>query len=118
MLPLLTLCCVWSLAANDGEADPGADRPDRKAPGIAALAAAPDGSGWLRGSQSGVAFRPFDGARERPIPTGLDHVHALAFSPDGSTLAVAGGSYGVLYAVAGVSALLGAAAVLPVKGVR
>ncbi|HEX7188222.1 MAG TPA: MFS transporter [Actinomycetes bacterium] len=33
-------------------------------------------------------------------------------------LAVAGGSYGVLYAVAGVSALLGAAAILPVKRVR
>ncbi|MGZ4611231.1 MAG: MFS transporter [Actinomycetes bacterium] len=33
-------------------------------------------------------------------------------------LAVADGSYGVLYAVAGASALLGAAAILPVKGVR
>jgi MFS family permease len=33
-------------------------------------------------------------------------------------LAVAGGRYGVLFAVAGVSALLGAAAVLPVRGAR
>ncbi len=33
-------------------------------------------------------------------------------------LAAADGSYSVLYAVAGVSALLGAAAILPVKGVR
>jgi MFS family permease len=33
-------------------------------------------------------------------------------------LAIANGSYGVLYAVAGVSAILGAAAILPVKGVR
>jgi MFS family permease len=33
-------------------------------------------------------------------------------------LAVSGGSYGVLYAVAGLSALLGAAAILPVKRVR
>jgi hypothetical protein len=33
-------------------------------------------------------------------------------------LAVSGGSYSALYAVAGVSALLGAAAVLPVQGVR
>ena len=33
-------------------------------------------------------------------------------------LAVGGGSYGVLYAVAGVCAILGAAAILPVKGVR
>ena len=41
---------------------------------------------------------------------------APAIAP--AILAVAGGSYGVLYAVAGVSALLGAAAILPVKGVR
>jgi MFS family permease len=33
-------------------------------------------------------------------------------------LAVGGGSYGVLYAVAGVGAIIGAAAILPVKGVR
>jgi MFS family permease len=33
-------------------------------------------------------------------------------------LAIGHGSYGVLYAVAGVCALLGAAAILPVKGVR
>jgi MFS family permease len=33
-------------------------------------------------------------------------------------LAVGGGSYGVLYAVAGVCAVLGAVAILPVKGVR
>jgi MFS family permease len=33
-------------------------------------------------------------------------------------LAVGDGSYGVLYAVAGVGAILGAAAIVPVKGVR
>jgi MFS family permease len=33
-------------------------------------------------------------------------------------LAVGGGSYGVLYGVAGVCAIIGAAAILPVKGVR
>jgi MFS family permease len=33
-------------------------------------------------------------------------------------LAIGGGSYGVLYAVAGVCAVLGAVAILPVKGVR
>ena len=33
-------------------------------------------------------------------------------------LAVGGGSYGVLYAVAGVCAFIGAAAILPVKRVR
>jgi len=41
---------------------------------------------------------------------------APAIAP--AILAVTGGSYGVLYAVAGVSALLGAAAILPVRGVR
>ena len=41
---------------------------------------------------------------------------APAIAP--AILAIGGGSYGVLYAVAGVSALLGAAAILPVKGVR
>ncbi len=33
-------------------------------------------------------------------------------------LALSGGSYGVLYAVAGLCAVIGAFAVLPVKGVR
>jgi len=94
MLPLLALCCAWFFAVEDGGAIQGGDRPDRKAPGITALASAPDGSGWLLGSQAGVVFRTPDDARERPIPTGLDHIHALAFSPDGSTLAVAGGSPG------------------------
>ena len=35
-----------------------------------------------------------------------------------AVLAIGGGSYGVLYAVAGVCAILGAVAILPVKGVR
>ena len=85
MLPLLALCCAWTTDAED-------DRSDRAAPAIAAMASAPDGSGWLRGSQAGVIFRPFRDGPDRPIATDLDHVHALAFSPDGSTLAVAGGS--------------------------
>ena len=41
---------------------------------------------------------------------------APAIAP--AILAVGGGSYGVLYAVAGVCALAGAAAILPVTGVR
>ena len=41
---------------------------------------------------------------------------APAIAP--AVLAIGGGSYGVLYAVAGVCALLGAVAILPVKGVR
>ena len=35
-----------------------------------------------------------------------------------AVLAIGGGSYGVLYAVAGVCAIVGAVAILPVKGVR
>ena len=41
---------------------------------------------------------------------------APALAP--AILAMGGGSYGVLYAVAGVCALLGAVAILPVRGVR
>lgn len=41
---------------------------------------------------------------------------APAIAP--AILAVAGGGYGVLFAVAGVSALLGAAAIVPVRAVR
>jgi hypothetical protein len=41
---------------------------------------------------------------------------APAIAP--AILAIGNGSYGVLYAVAGVSALAGAAATVPVKGVR
>src|SRR4051794_21635010 len=71
---------------------PCADDPERVGPMVTALAEAPDGSGWLRGSQAGVVFRSLRDGREREVPTSLDHVLALAFSPDGSTLAVAGGS--------------------------
>ena len=41
---------------------------------------------------------------------------APAIAP--TILATGGGSYGVLYAVAGVCAILGAVAILPVKRVR
>ena len=41
---------------------------------------------------------------------------APAIAP--AILAIGGGSYGVLYAVAGVCAILGAVAILPVKRVR
>jgi MFS family permease len=41
---------------------------------------------------------------------------APAIAP--AILAIAGGTYSALYAVAGLSALLGAAAILPIRGVR
>jgi MFS family permease len=50
------------------------------------------------------------------IAGALPYSVAPALAP--AILAIAEGSYGVLYAVAGISAILGAAAILPVKGVR
>jgi hypothetical protein len=49
------------------------------------------------------------------IAGALPSAIAPAIAP--AILAVGHGSYGVLYAVAGVCAVLGAAAVLPVRGV-
>jgi WD40 repeat protein len=45
----------------------------------------------LFGSQAGVFLASADGKPEHAFATDLDHVHHLAFSPDGSLLAVAGG---------------------------
>lgn len=50
------------------------------------------------------------------IANALPYAVAPAVAP--AVLAVGAGSYSVLYAVAGACALLGAAAILPVKGVR
>jgi MFS family permease len=50
------------------------------------------------------------------IAAALPYSVAPALAP--AILAIAEGSYGVLYAVAGISAILGAAAILPVRGVR
>ena len=50
------------------------------------------------------------------IASALPFSIAPAIAP--AILAIGGGSYSVLYAVAGVCAILGAVAILPVKGVR
>ena len=50
------------------------------------------------------------------IASALPFSIAPAIAP--AILAIGGGSYGVLYAVAGVCAILGAVAILPVKRVR
>jgi WD40 repeat protein len=70
----------------------GAQPSTHAKPAVTALTITPDDSGLLHGSQAGVHYRPFKDGKQRPIPTELDHVHALAFSPDGTVLAVAGGS--------------------------
>lgn len=48
----------------------------------------------------------------------LNIAGALPFSVAPAVPAVAGGSYGVLYTVAGISAVIGALTILPVKRVR
>jgi WD40 repeat protein len=66
--------------------------PAPRQPAVTALAVAPDGKGYVVGSQAGVFYRGFDTGRPEPIPTALDHVHALTFAPGGKVLAVGGGS--------------------------
>ncbi len=65
--------------------------PEAK-PAITALALVPGEAGFVQGSQAGVVFHSLDGKEKRSLTTQLDHVHALAFSPDGKVLASAGGS--------------------------
>jgi WD40 repeat protein len=61
------------------------------APPVTALAALPGGAGVLVGSQAGVFALQTDMPPAR-LPTELEHVHDLAFSPDKAILAIAGGS--------------------------
>src|SRR5262245_54281103 len=75
-----------------------AQTPPKRAP-ITALAASRDGGTIWFGSQAGVFA--LDAGRE-PMPaltTELDFVHHLALSPDGSLIAVAGGTPGEFGAV-------------------
>jgi WD40 repeat protein len=61
-------------------------------PAITAMCRTPDGQSILFGSQAGVFLAGSDLRPQRAIATELEHVHHLAFSPDRSLLAVAGGS--------------------------
>jgi WD40 repeat protein len=88
-LPLAVLATQLLLGEPERPGKPG-----RVGPIITALAEAPDGSGWVRGSQAGVVFHSSRDGLDRAIPASLDHVLALTFSPDGTTLAIAGGSPG------------------------
>ncbi len=61
-------------------------------PPVTALAFAPDGQSVLIGSQSGIEVRSYPALEvSRTLATEIPNVHDLAFSPDGKTLAVAGG---------------------------
>jgi WD40 repeat protein len=75
--------------------------PAHRAPPITALALSPDGRSLAVGSQAGLTVRVWpscelqDKLRDT-LPTELDHVHALQWSPDGRFLAAAGGTPAVL----------------------
>lgn len=66
---------------------------DPPAPPITALAIAPGGDAVVVGSQDGLEVRSWpELAMVRTLTTDMDHVHDLAFSPEGNQLAVAGGN--------------------------
>src|SRR5262249_61952541 len=63
------------------------------APPLTALALTPDGKSVVLGAQAGLEVRSWpELERVRTLATELANVHDLAFSPDGTVLAIAGGS--------------------------
>lgn len=64
-------------------------------PPITAVTLTPGGREVLIGSQAGVELRTWPEMRMvAKVATGLEHVHDLAFAPDGKSLAMAGGTPG------------------------
>ncbi len=62
-------------------------------PPITAIAFTPDGRSVVAGSQAGLAVHSWPELKlQKTLDTKLVNVHDLAFSPDGGSLAVAGGS--------------------------
>jgi WD40 repeat protein len=65
------------------------------APPVTALVLSPDGKFVVAGSQAGLRIYDRSNLKEsRSLPTKLAHIHDLAFSPKGDSLAAAGGSPG------------------------
>ncbi len=79
----LAICVVFvTLASITSAAEPP----------VTAIAFAPDGQSVVVGSQAGVAVYSWpDLKRQKMLDTSLVNLHDLAFSPNGETLAVAGG---------------------------
>ena len=68
-------------------------QPATTAPPITAVAFATDGKHVILGSQAGIQILSWPELKKaNHAKTDLSHVHDLAFSPDGKTLLVAGGS--------------------------
>jgi hypothetical protein len=79
-----------------------------------------DGSVIAERTAREVSARCHDEQAKPPAGQGRQRRDRGAVAPGAASaiLAMASGSYGVLYTVAGVWAMLGAVAILPVKGVR
>ncbi len=75
---ILSLIVAWPVAAAE--------------PPITAAAFVPDGSSIIVGSQRGLEIHSWPDLKlQRALPSRLTHIHALAFSPDGSLFVAAGG---------------------------
>ncbi len=69
--------------------------PASAEPPITAISIAPDQKAIILGSQSGIAIRSYPELNElRTFSTELANINSIAFSPDGKSLAVAGGRPG------------------------
>ncbi len=86
--PLLTVWLAVSLAVIGNCGPVLASEPP-----ITALSFAPDGRTLVTGSQSGLVIRSWPALDPiRSLPSQIQNIHDLKFSPDGELLLVAGGS--------------------------
>ena len=94
---LLMVVVIWIpsvriLACQEVVDQKSAAAPSSKSIAVTALAISPDQKFTCDGSSAGVFIRANDGPGGYALPTKLDQVNAIQFSPDGETLAIGGGS--------------------------